>query len=257
MFRTALIVPLLLFALSPVHAQLTGTTVFDVSAETTYFDDCDPGTVCFVVWCGTVEGTLTMEYVGFFGGVDNYDVIEVDCTLHRTLCGSTDAFDEPVLGSGTFTINPATLEQEMNLDLTVAGFTIEAGSGLVAPAAAFPMFEDFAVFDPSVAVGFTFVMEPAPVLVSNFTRGDANDDGNFDIADPVLTLTTLFVSGSPTPPCLDALDSNDDGSNDIGDAVYSLAALFSSGPNPPAPFPGCGEDLTVDGIDCDSFASCP
>jgi len=90
---------------------------------------------------------------------------------------------------------------------------------------------------------------------ATFRRADANDDGAFDIGDPVATLSFLFSAGSVD--CLVALDSNDDGGVDIGDAVYSLAALFSAGPAPDAPFPGCGSDPTSDALGCTAFASCP
>ena len=41
------------------------------------------------------------------------------------------------------------------------------------------------------------------------------------------------------------------------DAVYLLATLFTAGPNPPAPYPGCGEDPTDgDALDCESYPGC-
>ena len=89
-----------------------------------------------------------------------------------------------------------------------------------------------------------------------FLRGDCNDDGNIDIADPVFLLNELFSMGDPAN-CDDACDMNDDGLKDIGDPVYGLSALFSDGPPPPAPNPSCGIDPTPDTLDCGSFAGCP
>ncbi len=95
-----------------------------------------------------------------------------------------------------------------------------------------------------------------------FARGDCNDDGGFDISDPVTALSILFVPGTPAAVCVDACDVNDDGGFDISDPVYSLSALFVSGSPPPAAptHPTCGEDPTdTDPLDCASqpTTACP
>ncbi len=89
-----------------------------------------------------------------------------------------------------------------------------------------------------------------------FVRGDANDDGGFDIADPVYVLSFLFSSG-PDLNCEDSGDTNDDGALDIADPVFSLSALFTMGASPSSPFPGCGIDPTDDTATCDVFNNCP
>jgi len=72
--------------------------------------------------------------------------------------------------------------------------------------------------------------------MSTLFRVDVSDS----IADPVYTLATLFIAGSPTPTCGDSADSNDDGSLDISDPVFSLSSLFQAGsPLPAPPHPGC------------------
>jgi hypothetical protein len=82
-----------------------------------------------------------------------------------------------------------------------------------------------------------------------------NEDGAFDISDPIAGLICLFAC---FPACLDAHDANDDGLWDIADPIYALAHLFQSGPAPPAPFPACGLDGTdIDPLDCQSFGGCP
>ncbi|MGE3163427.1 MAG: hypothetical protein AB7O52_00825 [Planctomycetota bacterium] len=83
---------------------------------------------------------------------------------------------------------------------------------------------------------------------SAFIRGDANANGSVDIADAVFNLDFLFNGGAPI--CLDAQDSNDDGQVNLADPVFSLAYQFSGGMSPTAPFPACGNDPTVDAIDC-------
>ena len=87
--------------------------------------------------------------------------------------------------------------------------------------------------------------ELPPDTDREFQRGDANDDGQLDISDPVAVLGYLFL-GLDEPPCLAAADSDDSGSLDVTDAIYALAYLFSGGPPPEAPFPERGEDPTPD-----------
>lgn len=89
-----------------------------------------------------------------------------------------------------------------------------------------------------------------------FARGDVNQDGTIDIADPVAMLGFLFTS-APLPDCDDALDTNDDGGTDIADPIYVLGYLFVSGPEPPLPFGACGVDPTPDGLLCLEFNACP
>lgn len=90
-----------------------------------------------------------------------------------------------------------------------------------------------------------------------FLRGDADDDGAFNIADVVFTLSQLF--GGPSTSCLDATDANDDGAVDISDAVFGLSALFIVGaPRLPSPAVTCGVDPTVDFLSCvGPLLSCP
>ncbi|MBI4584138.1 MAG: hypothetical protein HY717_08955 [Planctomycetes bacterium] len=81
---------------------------------------------------------------------------------------------------------------------------------------------------------------------SCFRRGDANEDGQFDVSDVIEILGCLFLSDLPCPGCFDAMDANDTGELDISDAVYLIFWRFKAGPQPPAPFPSCGSDLTPD-----------
>lgn len=89
-----------------------------------------------------------------------------------------------------------------------------------------------------------------------FVRGDANTDGAVDIADPVVLLLDLFAQGS-TIRCFDAADANDDTRLNVSDVVYSLAFLFLGASAPPAPWPGCGIDLTPTDLGCEEYSLCP
>jgi len=89
-----------------------------------------------------------------------------------------------------------------------------------------------------------------------FRRGDANQDGGFNIADQIFLLAALFSGGAPCL-CPDSCDQNDDGGVNIADAIYGLAALFSGGPAPGDPGPtNCGPDPSDDGLaECD-YGAC-
>jgi hypothetical protein len=88
-----------------------------------------------------------------------------------------------------------------------------------------------------------------------FLRGNANNDGNVDIADSTFMLNYLFVGGSRFA-CAKASDFNDDGRIDIADPIALLNFQFLGGQAPRAPYPGCGIDPTQDRLGCDDFNSC-
>lgn len=112
-----------------------------------------------------------------------------------------------------------------------------------------PMFRE--TFEPTTVDG-SLTAEILPF----FRRGDANDDGVFDIADPIAILNGLFMG--PPLPCDDAVDSNDDGGLNIADAIHGLGALFAGGPQPPAPGPEvCSWDPTPDSLVVCISANCP
>lgn len=94
--------------------------------------------------------------------------------------------------------------------------------------------------------------------VEDFIRGDPNDDGRVNIADPIWIINELFRNGRPTT-CRDTADATDDGLVDLSDVMFLIEYRFLGGPRPEAPFPDCGGDPTADDIECavDSFSSCP
>ncbi len=92
--------------------------------------------------------------------------------------------------------------------------------------------------------------------LGTFIRGDVSGDGNLDLSDPVELLEYLFLAVG-NPGCLDSCDVNDSGALDVSDAVYLLTYMFIGGMEPPAPFPTCGNDGTVDSLECESYPGCP
>ncbi|MFQ5653184.1 MAG: hypothetical protein ACE5GW_00460 [Planctomycetota bacterium] len=75
------------------------------------------------------------------------------------------------------------------------------------------------------------------------------------LADAITLLAYLFTSGQ-VPVCLDAADANDDSFVDVTDTMQILSGLYGGSP-PPAPYPGCGPDPTLDGVLCASVVGCP
>jgi hypothetical protein len=75
---------------------------------------------------------------------------------------------------------------------------------------------------------------PFQFTALHFTRGDANGDGEIDIADAVHLINYLFANG-PAPQPLEAGDANCDGEVNIADAVYLVNYLFTGGPPPGCP----------------------
>ncbi|MEE8142971.1 MAG: hypothetical protein V3T77_07720, partial [Planctomycetota bacterium] len=115
------------------------------------------------------------------------------------------------------------------------------------------------VGEPSVDLVFVTELGQSvtPVPVSGemtigeglFVRGDTNNDGSVNVADPVFNLEYQFNMGPSF--CLDAQDTNDDGQLNLADPIYNLNYQFSEGPAPPAPFPSAGSDPTGDTLGCD------
>ncbi len=83
---------------------------------------------------------------------------------------------------------------------------------------------------------------------STFRRGDVNDDGRFNVSDPLRTILFLF-RGQPLL-CLDAADVDDNGEVDLSDAIAELNFLFRRGEPPAAPYPNAGPDTSADTLGC-------
>jgi hypothetical protein len=73
---------------------------------------------------------------------------------------------------------------------------------------------------------FQFTLE-----IGSYTRGDANYDGEINVADVVYLVNYLFRSG-PSPVPYFAGDASGDGIIDVGDIVCLINYLFRDGPPP-------------------------
>lgn len=248
---------ILLAATTGAHAQITSPILLNVSG-TTYFDACDPGTVCLLVWCGAVEGDMTLEFAMNDGTFDIYDVTDLNWTLYTTLCPpSTAGAPHAVSGGGTFSVDPLGLTGRMELSLAAVdiGGPFAYDSGVVDLLAPFPQIQQLTISHFGTASSYT--IDAAQIAIDLFyLRGDANDDGQYNIADAIASLSALFVPSTPALHCLAAADANGDEAFNIADAIFTLSALFVAGsPPPPAPHPDCG--LTGPGaLSCDLFSSC-
>lgn len=92
--------------------------------------------------------------------------------------------------------------------------------------------------------------------VPEFRRGDCNADDQENLADAIFALGAIFGIGAQ-PVCVSACDANDDGGFDISDPVTILGVLFGGGAPLPPPNPGCGPDPTPDGLGCVVPPVCP
>lgn len=87
-----------------------------------------------------------------------------------------------------------------------------------------------------------------------FVRGDANADGQIDIADPIFLFQYLFA-GERGPVCDDAADAAEDGQINIADSIHILGHLFMDRPLPD-PLSECGPDPVEEELGCESFPPC-
>ena len=99
------------------------------------------------------------------------------------------------------------------------------------------------------------VLPSAPLTASPFVRGDVDAGGAVDITDAIQIFGFLFLGNPESLPCADAADADDTGEIELSDGIYVLNSLFSGGPAAPPPT-SCGEDVTPDRLDCDSFPPC-
>ena len=172
---------------------------------------------------GVPAGSHTYEVVAeCVGGLDAIGVdctISVDCmpvtSLTCTVIGGVDVSLGWTNGDAYGSIN---VYRDAALIATVSGsatsyFDVGPGPGshtyLVEGVCGSPA--------PGVSCGVTIGGgEP------EFSRGDCNADGSFNIADAIFGLDILFGGMGTIAPCQDSCDANDDGGFNIADNIYML-----------------------------------
>ena len=87
-----------------------------------------------------------------------------------------------------------------------------------------------------------------------FQRGDVNLDMRLEVSDAVSILLRLI--GGLEIGCEDAADVDDSGRLDLSDAIILLQFLYRGGTGPDDPWPACGRDPSVDGLDCKLSPAC-
>ena len=166
-----------------------------------------------------------MGAVGYNNGPQTIDELGVS---HVKIDFTPDYLILSELGpSGNFVSNQVFFQQRgEEYELYIGSFTGHNGTAHID-------YDNFVLTTPSSA----------------FIRGDANQDNEIDISDPLRILNHLYAS-YPTK-CQDSLDINDDGKLDTTDAVYLLEYLFRNGNTIPEPFQSRGKDNTPDNLSCD------
>ena len=75
---------------------------------------------------------------------------------------------------------------------------------------------------------------PATMTIQSYVCGDANGNGDVNVADAVYIISYIFRDGpAPVPPA--AGNANGDAQVNVADAVYLISYIFRSGPAPVCP----------------------
>ncbi len=157
-------------------------------------------------------------------------------------------------------LEPVGTEAMIGMDISGTGTgELQFASGLIGEGQ--PVDNVLTVLGTSVPVcnwdengsGPTLTIEfREPEGVGPMVRGDANDDGKVNIADPIWIINELFRQG-PATGCEASADANADDAVDLGDAMYIINYRFLAGPAPSAPFPDCGSlEVGATSLSCDT-----
>ena len=90
----------------------------------------------------------------------------------------------------------------------------------------------------------------ATTAQAEFVRGDINKDQLVTSKDLALLKQYVSTRNIPEVKCPDKADVNDDGKIDNNDIAYLDTFLNKNGPQPKAPFPKAGHDITDDAFLC-------
>jgi hypothetical protein len=209
------------------------------------------------------SGPRAMGIVGFTGGtststqtseVDDVDVKVIECTdsnEHAAVTGQLLAAPGSlvVLDAGESDAGDGSGIQNLTFAWSVSGdATIEGPADgptvtlrMASPVGDGEAIGRVAVDDQRCAASPSSSIAEHRITVtdkpSNWMSYDANNDGLFNIADPLFHLNALFAGRTP-PECAEAMDFNGDATDNIADAIGALNYLFLSG-SPPVRGDGC------------------
>ncbi|MGQ9591855.1 MAG: hypothetical protein ACUVYA_16365 [Planctomycetota bacterium] len=111
----------------------------------------------------------------------------------------------------------------------------------------------FAVLGVSLSFAFSAALSGAPCasfyLDGETLRGDANNDGQVDIADQIFLAAYLFQGGAGPSCDLDPSDVDDNRAVNITDYINLGDFLWLGGDPPALPYPEPGCDCTEDDVD--------
>jgi hypothetical protein len=85
-----------------------------------------------------------------------------------------------------------------------------------------------------VSISDPYYTTDQTVNIKIYSCGDANDDGDINVADAVYIIAYVF-SGGPGPVPLAAGDANGDGEVNVADGVFLINYVFNQGPSPECP----------------------
>lgn len=252
----------------------------DATARFNAGGSVSPGTVVISMTSAQAGDPTQAEVQGFsFGLLDGSAVDLVDINLTGTVTAATNgntgpdffaSSTAPAGGDGgtvgvVVSLSPPFDVIAPGTDLAIVRFVYEASAtaldgdmvnltftgGLGNPAVALVAVVDGNTVVPTTTGGVVTLEEVVDVA---YLRGDANADGDIDIADGIWILNFLW-QGGPASPCAAAQDANGDGMGDTSDAMYIIFYQLLDGPAPVGNFPNCD---FADVADCAmSTPTCP
>jgi hypothetical protein len=113
------------------------------------------------------------------------------------------------------------------------GMTLDASTGEISGVATESGLFYFTVRATDASAEPLTDVQPLDITLG-ITCGDANTDGQANVADAVYMINFVFKEG-PAPAIHDAADANADGDLNVADAVYLINYVFKAGPAPLCP----------------------
>lgn len=263
---------------APAQIPFDDRYTFRATHETGPFGQSFAVSVLYDAEIGT-NGSAPADLIGWSYGLchdeDSLTVQSVvDGTAIDALGLSFNAINESPSPGGGFTVavvvdfySVLTLPPGTNLELNLASYNALPDLPQSTELAFCNTLSSPAVQTLVVEIGNTS-LRPSTLsgsislsLPPDFSRGDCNADGVFDIGDVVFLLGALFPptgSTALTISCREACNLNGDHTVGIADAIAMGSALFNPSPMIiPAPT-SCGQDpQQLNAIDCTQFNACP